>query len=124
MKNSHLSNQDSATLLAALRYWQANVPLKHRKDTMPNQFYDQEPLGDEEIDELCIAINTMTPIPLLTVEEEAHILCAIHRLEDQVPPEDRASVEPVFYQDGTHPLTDEESEALREKINCYVEPMK
>ena len=42
-----------ATVLAALRYWQANVPESERAAVMPEHFDGAVPLGDDDIDDLC-----------------------------------------------------------------------
>jgi len=51
-----LSPSQLATVLAALRYWQAEL---QESDFEPNgpHFQDQDPLGVEEIDALCERLN-------------------------------------------------------------------
>lgn len=51
-----LSDRDMATILAALRYWQATVNDDERK-AFPHFAEDIEPLSDAEIDTLCEVIN-------------------------------------------------------------------
>jgi len=47
--------REVATVLAALRYWQATV--EDPKEQSPDYFEEDEPLSDEEIDTLCENIN-------------------------------------------------------------------
>jgi hypothetical protein len=51
-----LNDRELATVLAALRYWRANVDECDREDY--DWFANDKPLDDEEIDELCERINT------------------------------------------------------------------
>ncbi len=51
------NNQELATVLAALRYWQGGTFIEDRKIEMPEHFEEVNPLNDEEIDYLCMKIN-------------------------------------------------------------------
>lgn len=51
----NLTNRQAATILAALRYFQANVD--DIKDLELSHFDEVTPLESEEIDELCESIN-------------------------------------------------------------------
>lgn len=52
-----LDYKEHTTLLAALRHFQATVPEVYRKKSFPVYFSDVDPMTDEEIDDLCQAIN-------------------------------------------------------------------
>jgi hypothetical protein len=54
-----LSDREIATILAALRHWQATVNNAER-NAFPHFTEDIEPLSDEEIDALCELLNTET----------------------------------------------------------------
>lgn len=54
-----LSDRKIATILAALRHWQATVNDDER-NAFPHFYEDIEPLSDEEIDALCELLNTET----------------------------------------------------------------
>lgn len=51
-----LTDRDRATILAALRHWQATVSDGERK-AFPHFSEDIEPLSDAEIDALCEMMN-------------------------------------------------------------------
>ena len=53
-----LTDRETATMLAALRHYQHNTEFDQRQEGSPEHFEDQEPLDDEEIDNLCEKINT------------------------------------------------------------------
>jgi hypothetical protein len=53
------TDRDLATLLAALRHWQATVNPAER-NAFPHFCEDIEPLSDEEIDALCELMNAET----------------------------------------------------------------
>ncbi len=53
----NLTTQQTATVLAALRYFQLNTFEKARTDSFPLHFGECDPLSDDEIDELCESIN-------------------------------------------------------------------
>lgn len=53
-----LDNRQLATILAALRYWQRNMPVDARlEDDIASNGGQVTPLADEEIDEICEAVN-------------------------------------------------------------------
>lgn len=52
-----IGDRSLATILAALRYWQENVPTQHRASFAHFQEELHAPLGDDEIDVLCEALN-------------------------------------------------------------------
>ena len=54
-----LTDRDLATILAALRHWQATVKDGER-NASPHFAEDVEPLSDEEIDTLCELMNVET----------------------------------------------------------------
>ena len=54
------SDRDMATLLAALRHWQATVNDDER-NAFPHFAEEIEPLSDAEIDALCEVINVASP---------------------------------------------------------------
>jgi hypothetical protein len=56
------TGEETATLLAALRYWQDRIrqnsdEVMEAQSLMPEHFQDHEPLDSGEIDQLCEAIN-------------------------------------------------------------------
>ena len=53
-----LTNRELATVLAALRHWQATTTPESRRE-LPH-FYDVVPLSDAKIDELCDRLNEVT----------------------------------------------------------------
>jgi hypothetical protein len=53
------TDHDLATILAALRHWQATVSDGER-NAFPHFAEDIEPLSDEEIDALCEVMNAET----------------------------------------------------------------
>ena len=61
-----LNNQQIATVLAALRYWQRFTKIEHRSASPHfEDFQDVVPLFDAEIDELCEEINSSTQHPII-----------------------------------------------------------
>jgi hypothetical protein len=59
MDRTTLTYQELSTVLAALRYWQANTGSMFRDQVMPGMFQDCEPLDDDQIDELAQRLNTL-----------------------------------------------------------------
>jgi hypothetical protein len=59
MQINKFTDRDLATILAALRHWQATVNDDER-NAFPHFAEDIEPLSDEEIDALCELMNTGT----------------------------------------------------------------
>lgn len=58
MNLTNLTKRETATLLAALRFFQANFnDTDQMKEEMSFHFQDNEPLDHEEIDSLCEQIN-------------------------------------------------------------------
>lgn len=57
MQINKFTDREIATILAALRHWQATVNDAER-DVFPHFYEDIEPLSDEEIDALCELMNT------------------------------------------------------------------
>jgi len=53
-----LNNNELSTILAALRYLSANTEEDERREIMPDTFAEHSPLNDDEINELCIKLNT------------------------------------------------------------------
>ena len=54
----NLTNRETATVLAALRYWQRDFGAAGGKTVFPDHFYDCKPLTAKQIDTLCERINT------------------------------------------------------------------
>ena len=52
-----LTEQERATVLAALRYFQQHTSGTVRVDVMPDHFADEKPLSNKQIDKLCEKIN-------------------------------------------------------------------
>lgn len=63
------TKRETATLLAALRYWQEQIDDVEMNESEDNwmadslHFKDHKPLTSEEIDELCGKINPAEPTP-------------------------------------------------------------
>lgn len=55
-----MTNQELATVLAALRYWQQDLEANEAPPISEEYFADCEPLTSEEIDELCERLNCGT----------------------------------------------------------------
>ena len=53
-----LTKRELATVLAALRFWQANCEDFEVEALTADHFYDTTPLTADEIDALCERINT------------------------------------------------------------------
>jgi predicted DNA-binding transcriptional regulator YafY len=53
-----LTEQELATVLAALRHWQQSLRREHGRVAAWPHFEDQEPLTLREIDELCERLNS------------------------------------------------------------------
>jgi len=51
-----MNEKETATVLAALRYWQEETQMSQRKNH--DHFESMVPLDDDEIDELCENLNT------------------------------------------------------------------
>ena len=56
-----LSDRELATMLAALRYWQADVLEIEGAHKGEAHFEDYEPLSSEDVDELCERLNCRNP---------------------------------------------------------------
>lgn len=52
-----LTEQELATVLAALRHWQQTLRREHGRVATWPHFDEHEPLGLQEIDELCERLN-------------------------------------------------------------------
>jgi predicted transcriptional regulator len=52
-----VSDRDIAQLLAALRNWQVDGLNEDLAEAFAGHFEDQEPLSDDEIDQLCERLN-------------------------------------------------------------------
>lgn len=64
----NISNKETATILAALRYWQQDLDAND-EPPISDHFYDEEPLTSCEIDVLCEHINA-TESRALTLAEK------------------------------------------------------
>ena len=55
-----MTGKDTATVLAALRFWQNNVTDEEKSDELNGygHFEEHEPLTNEEVDDLCEKLNT------------------------------------------------------------------
>jgi len=53
----NLTNRETATVLAALRYWQRDFGAAGGATAFPDHFYDCKPLKAKQIDALCERIN-------------------------------------------------------------------
>jgi hypothetical protein len=72
--DGELSHEDVATILAALRYWQARTLEGERKDF--EHFEDgTQPLTDRQINNLCERIN-LGPGPVTNEQDESLCTCA------------------------------------------------
>jgi len=58
-----MNEKETATILAALRYWQEETQMSQRKNH--DHFESMVPLDDDEIDELCERLNSKDPDGLI-----------------------------------------------------------
>jgi hypothetical protein len=61
-----LSDRELALVLAALRNWQMDALNEDLVDTFRDHFFEQEPLSDDEVDELCQRLNSGGELQVLT----------------------------------------------------------
>lgn len=93
-----LTDAETATILAALRYWQRDMQ-SARDDEGEDwtvtlrgdgHFYDQAPLSDEEIDVLCEGISATAVAPIArseTVPTDFHVTWEIDAFSATTPRE-------------------------------------
>lgn len=59
MSGSPFDRRETATILAALRYWQKDLEA-NEGEVIDSMFFEEEtPLTVEEIDDLCEMVNTL-----------------------------------------------------------------
>jgi hypothetical protein len=58
-RSTRLTKRELATVLAALRYWQAALDSNGGPRISEHFFDDVTPLSDDEIDDLCDRLNVM-----------------------------------------------------------------
>jgi hypothetical protein len=76
--SSALSERELATVLAALRSWQAG---SHEPAELSEHFDDCEPLSPDEIDELCGRLNGGPPTPDATVNQRRAYKAEVRKSE-------------------------------------------